>query len=141
MFKIYSKIKKKKLLHTFFKSKNFKGRQNLSPNNEFLQASVINFTSKKVINSNHHLKHEISNKKRTIQESWILIKGEAKITYFDVNKKKLKSFTMRPGDISITYYGGHELKIIKKNSLLYEYKTGPYKGSEKDLKYFKKTKK
>ena len=48
---------------------------------------------------------------------------------------------MRPGDISITYYGGHELKIIKKNSLLYEYKTGPYKGSEKDLKYFKKLKK
>ena len=62
MFKIYSKIKKKKLLHIFFKSKNFKEKLSSM---KFLQASVINFTSKKVINSHHHLKHEIF--KKTIQ--------------------------------------------------------------------------
>ena len=141
MFNIYSKIKKKKLLHTFFRSKNFKGRENLSPSNEYLQVSAINFREKKVINPHHHLQHEIFKKRRPIQESWILVKGGAQITYFDIDKKKIKSFKMKPGDISITYHGGHELQILKKNTLLYEYKTGPYKGSGRDLKYFNKIKK
>ena len=43
---------------------------------------------------------------------------------------------MKPGDISITFCGGHKLKIEKKETILYEYKTGPYKGSSKDLKYY-----
>ena len=30
-----------------------------------------------------------------------------------------------------------ELEILKKGSILYEYKTGPYKGTNKDLKYLK----
>ena len=75
--------------------------------------------------------------KRQIQESWILIKGAAKITYFDTNNIKIKKFSMCPGDISITFSGGHELEILKKGSILYEYKTGPYKGTNKDLKYLK----
>ena len=65
-----------------------------------------------------------------------MIKGKAKIFYYDVDKVFLKSFSMSPGDISITFYGGHKIEIEKKNSILYEYKTGPYKGNAKDLKYF-----
>ena len=45
---------------------------------------------------------------------------------------------MKPGDISVTHFGGHKLEIKEKGSILYEYKTGPYKGNSKDLKYFKK---
>tara|TARA_Y100000590_G_scaffold467985_1_gene648880 strand:- start:2153 stop:2578 length:426 start_codon:yes stop_codon:yes gene_type:complete len=140
MHKIFSKIKKNKLLHIFYKYKKNINRVNLSPNKEFLQASIIRFKNKKKINSHNHLKHDLFKNKRQIQESWILIKGEAKITYYDTNKKKIKKFAMKPGDISITFYGGHELEIIKKNSILYEYKTGPYKGNSKDLKYFTKSK-
>ena len=44
---------------------------------------------------------------------------------------------MKQGDISITFCG-HKLEIMTKGSILYEYKTGPYKGSSKDLRYFKK---
>ena len=139
MFKIYSKIKKKKLLHVFYRSKNKLSRINLTPENEFLQASVIKFNDKKTVNSHRHLKHDILKTKRPIQESWILIKGKAKLSYFDVNKKFIKSFSMNPGDISITFYGGHKLEIKKKGSILYEYKTGPYKGNNKDLKYFDKS--
>ncbi len=137
MYKIYSKIKKKKLLHVFYKSKNNFDRINLSPDNEFLQASVIRFKNKKIVRAHHHIKHEMIKTRRPIQESWILIKGNAKITYFDTNNKKIKKFSMKPGDISITFYGGHELEIQKKDTILYEYKTGPYKGNKKDLKYLK----
>ena len=140
MYKIFSKIKKKKLIHVFYRSKKNLDRINLSPNNEFLQASIIKFKDKKIIKSHHHLKHGIIKLKRPIQESWILLRGEAKITYFDINNTKLRTFLMKSGDISITFHGGHELKVLKKNSILYEYKTGPYKGTSKDLKYFKKNK-
>ena len=138
MFKIYSKLKKKKLLHIFFKFKKNSGINNLTPQNEFLQVSVMGFNEKKIINSHKHLQHDKVRGKRQIQESWVLIKGKAKITYFDTNKKILRSFIMKQGDISITFFGGHKLEIMTKGSILYEYKTGPYKGSSKDLKYFKR---
>ena len=133
---IYSKIKKKKLLHVFFKFRKNINRISLSPEKEYLQASIVKFKDKKVIGSHHHLNHPIVNKKRPIQESWILIKGKAKITLFDTNKKILKTFVMKPGDISISFSGGHKLETLNKNTIIYEYKTGPYKGSKKDLTYF-----
>lgn len=133
---IYSKIKKNKLLHIFFKFNKNISRADLSPKKEFLQASVIRFKKKKIIKSHYHLNHKVFKKKRPIQESWIVIKGKAKITFFDTNKKKLKTFLMEPGDISISFGGGHKLEILKTNSIIYEFKTGPYKGSSKDLNYF-----
>ena len=133
---IYSKIKKKKLLHVFFKFNKNINRVNLSPEKEYLQASIVKFKNIKVVGSHHHLNHPIVFKKRPIQESWILIKGKAKITFFDTNKKILKTFVMKPGDISISFSGGHKLEILNKNTIIYEYKTGPYKGSKKDLSYF-----
>lgn len=140
MLKLYSKIKKKKLLHIFFRFKKKLQKNNLTPPSEFLQVSVFKFKEKKIINPHKHLKHEIQKARRQIQESWILIKGKAKITYYDINKKILKTFDMNPGDISITFFGGHKLEILKKGTILYEYKTGPYKGNSKDLKYFGKKK-
>tara|TARA_B100000674_G_C37314364_1_gene677991 strand:- start:14 stop:436 length:423 start_codon:yes stop_codon:yes gene_type:complete len=137
MFNIYSRINKKKLLHVFHRQGSLKNRVNLSPEKAFLQASIITFKEKKIINPHYHLKHKKSETNRSIQESWILFKGLAKIYYYDSNKKFLRSFTMKPGDVSVTFAGGHKLEILKKGSILYEYKTGPYKGSKNDLKYFK----
>ena len=138
MFKIYSRTNKKKLLHVFNRLSSFQDRVNLSPEEAFLQASIISFKEKKIINPHYHLKHKKAERNRSIQESWILFKGSARISYYDTNKKFLKSFIMKPGDVSITFLGGHKLEILKKGSILYEYKTGPYKGSKNDLKYFEK---
>ena len=136
MFRIYSKKKDKKLLHIYYRFKINNKSINLTPSKEFLQTSIIKFKEKKIIKSHTHLKHDVQKIKRQIQESWVLIKGKAKIFYYDVDKNFLKSFSMKPGDISITFYGGHKIEIEKKNSILYEYKTGPYKGNIRDLRYF-----
>ena len=59
----------------------------------------------------------------------------AKISFFDLNKKLLKTKILKPGDISVSFAGAHKLQIMKNNTRIYEYKTGPYKGSNKDLKF------
>lgn len=134
MHYLYSK--KKKILHIFFKYKKKISNKNLTPKNQFLQASIFKFDKDKVIKPHFHLSHKVLQKKRKIQESWLLFRGQAKIYYYDEKKKLLKSFIMKPGDISISFSGGHKLEIQKKNTIIYEFKTGPYKGSIKDLKYF-----
>jgi hypothetical protein len=39
------------------------------------------------------------------------------------------------GDASFTLEGGHNYEILEDNTLVYEYKTGPYEGQEMDKKF------
>ena len=135
MLKVFSKINKKKLLHIVFRPSHKSQRINITPEKEFLQISSLKFSKNKIINAHKHLNHDMLKKKRPIQESWILIKGLAKISFFDLNKKLLKIKILKPGDISVSFAGAHKLQIMKNNTRIYEYKTGPYKGSNKDLKF------
>ena len=36
------------------------------------------------------------------------------------------------GDCSMTFRGGHTYEILEDDTVVYEYKTGPYKGIEND---------
>ena len=136
MKKIFSKIKKKKLLHILFRPPKKNKRINISPKNEFLQVGLLNMNKgKKILPHKHFWKKNIE-KKRIVQESWIIISGSAKVSFYDINDKFLTSKILKPGDISITFEGGHKMDILKKNTKIYEYKTGPYEGPKKDLKYF-----
>ena len=54
-----------------------------------------------------------------------------------MNDKFLTSKTLKPGDVSITFEGGHKLDILKDNTVIYEHKNGPYEGQKKDLRYIK----
>ena len=61
------------------------------------------------------------------------------LCYLNLNKKNkfLTSKTLKPGDVSITFEGGHKLDILKDNTVIYEHKNGPYEGQKKDLRYIK----
>ena len=39
------------------------------------------------------------------------------------------------GDCSVTLGGGHTYKILEDDTLVYEYKTGPYKGQQNDKEF------
>ena len=79
-----------------------------------------------------------NNKKKIIvQESWLLIKGSAKVLFYDLDDKFLTSRILKPGEVSITFAGGHKLDILKNDTIIYEHKNGPYEGQQKDLKYLK----
>ena len=44
----------------------------------------------------------------------------------------LKKPILHRGDCSVTLAGGHTYLILEDGTLVYEYKTGPYKGIEND---------
>ena len=66
------------------------------------------------------------------QESWIVVKGSVKVTMYDLNDKVVDESIINSGDISVTFQGGHTYEILDDKTIVYEYKTGPYKGQEND---------
>ena len=66
------------------------------------------------------------------QESWVVIKGLVEVTFYDIDDTILDKVILNPGDVSITYRGGHNYKILSDDTLVYEFKTGPYLGQQYD---------
>ena len=137
MKRIFSKIKKKKLLHIIFSPTKTNQRINISPEGEFMQLCYLNLNKKNKFLPHKHFWKTNKKKKIIVQESWLLIKGSAKVLLYDLDDKFLTSKTLKPGEISITFAGGHKLDILKNNTIIYEHKNGPYEGQQKDLKYLK----
>ena len=78
-------------------------------------------------------KHVYCEKTTTIaQESWVVIEGKVKAILYDIDDNIISEEILNAGDCSITLYGGHTYEILEDNTLVYEYKTGPYLGIEAD---------
>ena len=99
---------------------------------------INNHTKDNNFPSHKHFWKKNRQKKRIVQESWLVIKGLVKVTFFDVNDKVLTTTILKPGDLSVTFEGGHKIDILKNNTLIYEHKNGPYEGQKKDLLYLDK---
>ena len=131
---IYSKKNKKKILGIIFKYKKIsKSRLNISPENEFIQASTQILKKNSIIDSHIHIKN-----KRTItstQEIWLVLKGRLLIKIYDIDKKEIKSLILNKGDMYILFRGGHSFKVLVDNTEFYEIKNGPYRKNIKDIKY------
>ena len=137
MKKIYSKVNKKKLLHIIFTPSKKNQRINISPENEFMQLCYLNLSKNKKFLPHKHFWKKNKQKRRIVQESWLLIRGLAKVFLYDTNDKFITSKMLKPGDVAITFAGGHKLDILKDNTIIYEHKNGPYEGQKKDLIYLK----
>ena len=128
----YSKVEEGILMHQLFKPKDKKDSQriNISPVNESLQVSHLNLKNQQTFKAHKHIifKRDMP----MAQESWVVIEGKIKIFYFDLDDKLIACREMNKGDCTITYRGGHNYKALKENTIVYEFKTGPYLGIEKD---------
>jgi len=130
MENIYSKDGKV-LLHVIFRKKDFiKQRTDISPPEEFLQLSSLKLDKGKTFRPHKHVFCEkITN---IAQESWVVIQGKVKVMLYDLEDKLTKETILAPGDVSLTFKGGHNYEILEENTLVYEYKTGPYLGQKFD---------
>ena len=133
---IYSKLNPGKILHIVHRANEFnnilKGhRKDIVDVKEFIQVSALKMKKGQTFKPHQHI-WKAGEEKTIAQESWVVIRGSVKCSLYDTDGDLLKEPILNVGDCSITLAGGHTYSILEDNTLVYEYKTGPYKGSEND---------
>ena len=131
MKKIYSNVDPNVLLHVILRKEDVKTQRiNVIDDSEFLQLAAMNLPNGKTFLPHKHVYCE---KTTTIaQESWVIIEGKVKAILYDLDDEIISEEILNQGDCSITLYGGHNYEILEDDTIVYEYKTGPYLGIELD---------
>ena len=132
MEKIYSKIQPDKLLHIIVRKEDLTpGRKDVVPEDNFIQCAILNMEKDKTFKPHKHIWKERT-RNVIAQESWIVIQGKVKCVFYDLDNNIIDTPILNPGDASFTLEGGHTYEILEEDTLVYEYKTGPYEGQELD---------
>ena len=132
MEKIYSKIEPDRLLHIIYRLDEFNGRQELVPADNFIQCSSLKMQEGKTFPPHKHIKKNRHYAEQIAQESWIVLKGSVQCIFYDLDDTIIAKPILYFGDSSFTLGGGHTYIILEDDTLVYEYKTGPYEGQALD---------
>ena len=132
MIKILSNLNNE-LLHIVILKKNFSNkREDIIPSNNFLQLATISLDKEQTFKPHQHIWKDLNYDKTIAQESWVVVEGSVRVDYYDTNGSLISSHTLKKGDCTVTLKGGHNYTSLEKNTLIYEFKSGPYEGIEKD---------
>ena len=132
MIKYYSKINPDKLLHIVVRKEDLiPGRVEVVPENNFIQCALLNMKKGKTFKPHRHIWKERT-RNVIAQESWIVIQGKVKCHFYDLDDTIIAEPILEPGDASFTLEGAHTYTILEDDTLVYEYKTGPYEGQAMD---------
>jgi cupin fold WbuC family metalloprotein len=132
MEKIYSKVQPDKLLHMIVRKEEIKpGRVDIVSEENFIQCSMLNMEKGKTFKPHKHIWKERT-RNVIAQESWVVIQGSVKCIFYDLDDTIIAEPILYPGDSSFTLEGGHNYLIMEDDTLVYEYKTGPYEGQAMD---------
>jgi hypothetical protein len=132
MEKIYSKVEPNKLLHIINRLDDISGRDDVVPENNFIQCATLKMENGKTFPPHKHITKERHYQNQIAQESWVVIKGRVKCLLFDIDDTLIAEPILEAGDASFTLYGGHTYEILEGDTIVYEYKTGPYEGQKLD---------
>ena len=129
--KILSSVEKNRLLHFIHRRSEFGARVELIEASELLQLSSQVIEGSQSFRAHRHIPKPLKITAVTAQESWVVISGLVEVSYFDLDDSLISSHRLSAGDVSVTLAGGPAYKVIEE-SLIYEFKTGPYLGVEFD---------
>lgn len=132
MFDIKSKISNKVIHKVIKPNLDEASRLELIEPNHFIQCAYLRMEKGKTFRPHKHIWKEPSFDKMIAQESWVVIRGSVKVFFYDTDMTLLETHILNAGDSSFTLEGGHTYEILEDDTLVYEYKTGPYEGQEKD---------
>lgn len=136
MENFYSKVEEGKLLHFVNRLSDITGeRHNLVSDSDFLQCATMKLPKDKTFKPHKHFERERLEPKYIPQESWLVVKGSVKCILYDLDDTILAEPILKAGDASFTLHGGHTYIILEDDTVVYEYKTGPYDGIENDKKF------
>ena len=142
--KIYSKVDGR-LLHlinrldvmTNHLNTEEKHREDLVGTDNFIQCSFLKMEEGHTFKPHRHIEKERTYEKQIAQESWVIVRGSVKCILYDLDDTIIAEPILKPGDASFTLYGGHNYIILEKDTIVYEYKTGPYEGQIFDKTFIK----
>jgi cupin fold WbuC family metalloprotein len=137
MEKIYSKIEEGKLLHVINRFSEIQGRQEIVPEDNFIQCATLKMEKGKTFPPHKHITKNRHYTEQIAQESWVVIKGSVKCILYDIDDTIIATPILEAGDASFTLYGGHTYEILEEDTIVYEYKTGPYEGQKLDKTFLK----
>jgi cupin fold WbuC family metalloprotein len=129
---IYSKKDPSKLLHIINRFDEIVDRTNVAPDDQFIQLATLRMPKGKTFRPHQHIWKPSPTANVIAQESWVVIKGSVKIFMYDIDGELLDTDVINIGDCSMTFEGGHTYEILEEDTVVYEYKTGPYTGIEND---------
>jgi len=132
MEKIYSKVEPGKVLHIINRLYDIEGRADVVPEDNFIQCATLKMEKGKTFKPHKHITKKRTYDNQIAQESWVIIKGTVKCIFFDLDDTIIATPILRQGDASFTLYGGHTYEILEDDTIVYEYKTGPYEGQKLD---------
>jgi cupin fold WbuC family metalloprotein len=132
MHYIYSRIDPDKLLHMVHRFDEITERTNVAPNDQFIQLATLHMPKGKTFRPHQHVWKPAPRARVIAQESWVVIQGSVKVYFYDTNGVLLDTRVINRGDCSMTFEGGHTYEILEDDTVVYEYKTGPYTGVEND---------
>ena len=132
MEKIYSKIEPDKLLHIINRLDEIEGRTEVVDENNFIQCATLKMEKGKTFPPHRHITKDRHYPEQIAQESWVVIRGSVKCIFYDLDNTIIAEPILKAGDASFTLYGGHTYLILEDDTIVYEYKTGPYEGQKLD---------
>ena len=130
--KIYSKVTPERVLHIVCQTKYLNApRHDLVDDEQFLQLAVLKQEKGKTFKPHKHVYKTVPSQS-IAQESWAVLKGKVKAIFYDEDDTIIAERILNEGDLSITLFGGHNYEILEEDTLVLEYKTGPYYGQALD---------
>ena len=137
MIKIFSKLGGNTLLHIINRVEDINNRTDVIPDDNFLQLATLKMSKGKTFRPHKHKWKDNKHAQNIAQESWVVVNGKVRCYFYDIDDSLLQTEVLNPGDCSITLLGGHTYEILEDNTIVYEYKTGPYQGVELDKEFLK----
>tara|TARA_B100000161_G_C33339533_1_gene319517 strand:+ start:133 stop:552 length:420 start_codon:yes stop_codon:yes gene_type:complete len=133
--KIYSNVEPEKLLHIVCRPSELQNvRSDIVGEQEYLQLAILNFNKGKTFRPHKHIYKPVP-KSAIAQESWVVMSGRVEAIFYDIDDTIVERRILETGDLSITLFGGHNYLILEDNTLVLEYKTGPYYGQASDKEF------
>ena len=130
--KIYSKAQPERLLHIVCQTQHLaSSRYDVIDDEHFLQLAILKYEKGKTFRPHKHIYKAVPSQS-IAQESWVVLSGKVKAIFYDEDVVVIAERILNQGDLSITLFGGHNYEILEEDTLVLEYKTGPYYGQGLD---------
>jgi len=130
---IYSKIQPRLVCHLVIRAEDFTSQRiDVTEAYHLLQLALLKLPKGKTFKPHRHIPKKLETNSAA-QEMFICIKGQIKCKFYDIEGSEIIAEPiLNPGDASLTLAGGHNYEMLEDNTIIYEIKSGPYLGVEKD---------